>query len=134
MEAGQIGCWKPWSATALEAAPSFEPSRRQLAKVVFQARASTVPACRSRTAPHSPPTSTPASISAVERAKTRSPSSSCRHLGITPDTWRAAGEDGVLTGHVCCVDDKLVGYCFANCTTGEIVVLALQNLQMTFAI
>jgi len=46
-------------------------------------------------------------------------------LGITAGSWRAAVEHGELRGHVCRIDMRLVGYCFADVTTGEIVVLAL---------
>jgi len=46
-------------------------------------------------------------------------------LGITVDSWRAAVEHGKFRGHVCRIDMRLAGYCFADVTAGEIVVLAL---------
>lgn len=48
-----------------------------------------------------------------------------KSLGVTHESWSRGVADGVLPGYVCLDDDKLVGYCFGDCTTGEIVVLAL---------
>lgn len=46
-------------------------------------------------------------------------------LGISAETWREAIERGTVPGYVCCVDDQVVGYCFADAFTGEVLVLAL---------
>lgn len=46
-------------------------------------------------------------------------------LGITVDTWREGIRDGSAPGYVCCVDEAVVGYCFADRESGEILVLAL---------
>lgn len=46
-------------------------------------------------------------------------------LGITADSWAADIQTGKLPGHVCVVDARLVGYCFGDAGTGEVVVLAL---------
>ncbi len=46
-------------------------------------------------------------------------------LGITLSTWREGIRDGSLPGYVCCIDEEMVGYCFGDRETGEIVVLAL---------
>lgn len=46
-------------------------------------------------------------------------------LGITVDSWGAGIEDGSLPGHVAEVDGLMVGYCFGDRDSGEIVVLAL---------
>lgn len=62
------------------------------------------------------------------RGKTRENAFSVEQLaalGVTLDTWQAAIDDGSLPGYVATVDDVLVGYCFGDRQTGEIVVLAL---------
>lgn len=46
-------------------------------------------------------------------------------LGISAQTWRDAIESGAIPGYVCCVDDQVIGYCFADAQTGEILVLAV---------
>lgn len=46
-------------------------------------------------------------------------------LGITAETWRESIESGAVPGYVYCVDDKVVGYCFGDAETGEILVLAV---------
>jgi GNAT superfamily N-acetyltransferase len=46
-------------------------------------------------------------------------------LGITLESWRSAIADGSLPGHVATVGGEIVGYCFGERETGEIVVLAL---------
>lgn len=45
--------------------------------------------------------------------------------GVTEASWRRDVETGRLFGHVCTADEEIVGYCFADRETGEIVVLAL---------
>ncbi|MGM9482899.1 GNAT family N-acetyltransferase [Roseateles sp. NT4] len=47
-------------------------------------------------------------------------------MGITAESWSAAVASGELPGFVC-IDDQgtLVGYCFGDKSTGEVVVLAL---------
>lgn len=62
------------------------------------------------------------------RGKTRENAFSVEQLaalGITPDTWRATIDDGSVPGYVATIDNELVGYCFGDRQTGEIVVLAL---------
>lgn len=46
-------------------------------------------------------------------------------LGITHASWSGGVADGTLPGYVCIEDAVIVGYCFGDRTTGEIVVLAL---------
>jgi ribosomal protein S18 acetylase RimI-like enzyme len=46
-------------------------------------------------------------------------------LGITAGTWANSIEIGRLPGYVCTDDDGIVGYCFGDKDTGEIVVLAV---------
>lgn len=46
-------------------------------------------------------------------------------LGITQASWSAGIEDGSLPGVIACVDGQMVGYCFGDRDSGEIVVLAL---------
>lgn len=48
-----------------------------------------------------------------------------RALGITVDTWSEGIRDGSAPGYVCCVDDRMIGYCFGDRDSGEVVVLAL---------
>ncbi|RQQ05211.1 GNAT family N-acetyltransferase [Burkholderia stagnalis] len=48
-----------------------------------------------------------------------------RALGITADTWRDGIANGAFPGYVCCVDGTVIGYCFGDRDSGEIVVLAL---------
>jgi GNAT superfamily N-acetyltransferase len=45
--------------------------------------------------------------------------------GITAATWGGDIRTGKLPGHVCIVDGEIVGYCFGDRHTGEVVVLAL---------
>ena len=64
----------------------------------------------------------------VLRGKTRqNPASEelLRSMGITATTWAENIRSGALPGHVCTVDDRIVGYCFGDRETGEIVVVAL---------
>lgn len=53
------------------------------------------------------------------------PAQRLAELGITADSWRDDIESGVLPGYVCLEKGEIVGYCFANKDTAEIVVLAL---------
>ncbi len=48
-----------------------------------------------------------------------------RSIGVTVRTWGENIASGALPGQVCVVDDNIVGYCFGDRETGEIVVLAL---------
>lgn len=62
------------------------------------------------------------------RARTRENAFSeaqLRALGITSSTWQAGVKSGQLPGYVCCVDSQIIGYCFSDVETGEILVLAL---------
>lgn len=46
-------------------------------------------------------------------------------LGITVDSWSESVRTGELPGFVCCDGASIVGYCFGERATGEVVVLAL---------
>ena len=46
-------------------------------------------------------------------------------VGVTLESWRADVESGTLPGFVCEEQGRIVGYCFGDVTSGEIVVLAL---------
>jgi GNAT superfamily N-acetyltransferase len=46
-------------------------------------------------------------------------------LGITAESWGADIQAGHLPGHVCVAGGRMVGYCFGDARTGEVVVLAL---------
>ncbi|MDH4555966.1 GNAT family N-acetyltransferase [Pseudomonas sp. BN417] len=62
------------------------------------------------------------------RARTRENAFSeeqLRELGITVESWSEGIRDGSLPGYFCCMDDRMIGYCFGDRDTGEIVVLAL---------
>ncbi|HIH2653122.1 TPA: GNAT family N-acetyltransferase [Burkholderia cenocepacia] len=48
-----------------------------------------------------------------------------RALGITVESWDDGIRDGLFSGHVCCVHGRMVGYCFGDTGSGEIVVLAM---------
>lgn len=64
----------------------------------------------------------------ILRGKTRqNPASEelLRSMGITTGSWEEGIRSGSLPGHVCTFDGSIVGYCFADRETGEIVVLAL---------
>ncbi len=45
--------------------------------------------------------------------------------GITVESWGNDIRSGKLPGHVCIHQGELVGYCFGDRGTGEVVVLAL---------
>jgi GNAT superfamily N-acetyltransferase len=46
-------------------------------------------------------------------------------LGITTKSWSADVATGRLCGYVSTIDNAIVGFCFGNSKTGEVVVLAL---------
>ena len=48
-----------------------------------------------------------------------------RARGITAKSWGENIKTGALPGHVCIVDENIVGYCFGASNSGEIIVLAL---------
>jgi N-acetylglutamate synthase-like GNAT family acetyltransferase len=50
-----------------------------------------------------------------------------RELGITHSSWSKSVADGNLPGYVCLEEGQIVGYCFGDRTTGEIVVLAVLS-------
>ena len=62
------------------------------------------------------------------RGKTRENSFSVEQLeavGVTLESWRSGISNGSFPGYVGTVENELIGYCFGNRDTGEIVVLAL---------
>jgi ribosomal protein S18 acetylase RimI-like enzyme len=62
------------------------------------------------------------------RGRTRQNAVSAARLaavGITEASWAEEVRTHKLPGYVCSVDDKMVGYCFGDAETGEVVVLAL---------
>ena len=62
------------------------------------------------------------------RGKTRENAVSAERLmalGITLESWSHDVRSGKLWGLVCLADQQMVGYCFGDRLTGEIVVLAL---------
>ena len=46
-------------------------------------------------------------------------------LGITAESWSEWVQTGALPGFVCRDDANIIGYCFGELATGEVVVLAL---------
>ena len=48
-----------------------------------------------------------------------------RAVGVTRETWKDGIQSGSLPGHVCISDGTMVGYCFGDHDSGEIVVLAV---------
>ena len=48
-----------------------------------------------------------------------------RSIGITSESWAENIRSGALPGHVCIVDEDIVGFCFGMRETGEIQVLAI---------
>lgn len=46
-------------------------------------------------------------------------------MGITVESWAADVRSGSLPGFVCIDEGAVVGYCFGEKATGEVVVLAL---------
>ena len=64
----------------------------------------------------------------VVRGRTRQNAASedwLRSIGITSESWARSIRSGALPGHVCTVDEKIVGFCFGALETGEIEVVAL---------
>jgi ribosomal protein S18 acetylase RimI-like enzyme len=64
----------------------------------------------------------------ILRGKTRENAVSVERLqqaGITLESWAAGIRDGSLPGHVAVCGGEIVGYCFGDSRTGEVVVLAL---------
>jgi ribosomal protein S18 acetylase RimI-like enzyme len=62
------------------------------------------------------------------RGRTRENAVSAQRLadvGITVESWGNDIRTGKLPGHVCTHQGELVGYCFGDRGTGEVVVLAL---------
>ncbi|MEL7611135.1 GNAT family N-acetyltransferase [Vreelandella titanicae] len=62
------------------------------------------------------------------RGKTRENAFSVEQLeelGITFESWKAGISNGSLPGYVGVSEGKVIGYCFGDSETGEIVVLAL---------
>jgi L-amino acid N-acyltransferase YncA len=62
------------------------------------------------------------------RGKTRENAVSVERLnqlGITEASWSADVANGDLPGYVCVEQGRIVGYCFADKNSGEVVVLAL---------
>ncbi|MEJ8676510.1 GNAT family N-acetyltransferase [Chromobacterium amazonense] len=51
--------------------------------------------------------------------------STLNELGITRESWAQSVRVGELPGVVAEVDDRIVGYCFGDAMSGEILVLAL---------
>ncbi|WP_371227548.1 N-acetyltransferase family protein [Pseudomonas sp. QE6] len=48
-----------------------------------------------------------------------------RALGITAESWSRGIQDGSCPGFVACREGRMIGYCFGDLESGEIVVLAL---------
>jgi len=46
-------------------------------------------------------------------------------MGITEESWSSLIEDGTFTGNVASTDDIVVGFCFGDTKSGEILVLAV---------
>ncbi len=64
----------------------------------------------------------------VVRGRTRQNAASeewLRSIGITSESWSENIRSGALPGHVCIVDEKIVGYCFGMRDSGEIQVVAM---------
>ena len=64
----------------------------------------------------------------VVRGRTRQNAASeewLNSIGITSESWAENVRSGVLPGHVCTVNGKVVGFCFGLRETGEIQVLAV---------
>jgi ribosomal protein S18 acetylase RimI-like enzyme len=49
-----------------------------------------------------------------------------RELGITAESWAQDIRSGELQGIVAFSDQQMVGYCFGNSRSGEVVVLAVH--------
>jgi GNAT superfamily N-acetyltransferase len=63
----------------------------------------------------------------VLRGQTRENAISVERLaamGITAESWADDVQSGVLTGYVCTDRQSIIGYCFGENASGEVVVLA----------
>ena len=49
-----------------------------------------------------------------------------RSLGITAESWAHDIRSSELLGFVCRSNHQLIGYCFGNSSSGEVVVLAVR--------
>ena len=75
-----------------------------------------------------PATPEDAAACVVLRGQTRQNAISATRLaelGITPTSWGEDIRSGVLPGHVAWQGARMVGYCFGESASGEVVVLAL---------
>ena len=64
----------------------------------------------------------------IVRGRTRQNAASpewLRSIGVTPESWAANIGSGALPGHVCTVDENIIGFCFGARASGEIEVLAM---------
>lgn len=64
----------------------------------------------------------------VLRGQTREnavPAERLATAGITVESWAGDVKSGRLPGFVCTDDERIVGYCFGDKASGEVVVLAL---------
>lgn len=64
----------------------------------------------------------------ILRGRTRQNAISVERLasmGITEASWSEDVRSDALAGYVCCDDAAIVGYCFGDKASGEVVVLAL---------
>lgn len=48
-----------------------------------------------------------------------------KQLGITTETWAEGVSRGQFHGYVYLIDNEIIGYCFADSDSAEIIVLAL---------
>ena len=46
-------------------------------------------------------------------------------IGVTHESWESGIERDKIPGYVCLVNEKIVGYCFGEKESGEILVLAV---------
>lgn len=44
-------------------------------------------------------------------------------IGINAETWAGGIRSGDLPGYICMEEDQMIGYCFGEARTGEVVVL-----------
>lgn len=49
-----------------------------------------------------------------------------KEIGVTNESWKQAIIDGSLYGYVCISADNIIGYCFGDSVTGEIIVLVVS--------
>lgn len=52
-------------------------------------------------------------------------------MGIAAESWANDVRSGVLTGYVCTDGQSIIGYCFGENASGEVVVLALRTFCTT---